>query len=85
MFVVKTILRLMGKSEDLITFVSDRKGHDLRYAINSSKAERELGWELTYSFEEGIKETVEWYLSHKDWIDNILTGEYKNAYKLGDE
>lgn len=79
--VVKTILKQMGKSEDLISFVEDRKGHDLRYAINSTKAEKELGWELTYTFEKGIKETVDWYLEHTDWIHNILSGEYKDAYK----
>lgn len=79
--VVKTILKQMGKSEDLITFVEDRKGHDLRYAIDSSKAERELGWDRTYTFEQGIKETVDWYLNNTNWIDNILSGEYKDAYK----
>lgn len=79
--VVKTILNQMGKSEDLIEFVEDRKGHDLRYAIDSSKVEEELGWKLTYNFEDGIKETVDWYLSNQEWIDNILSGEYKNAYK----
>ncbi len=79
--VVKTILKQMGKSEDLITFVEDRKGHDLRYAIDSSKVERELGWNLTYNFEDGIKETVEWYLNHQDWINDILSGEYKQAYQ----
>ena len=78
--VVKTILKQLGKSEDLIEFVSDRKGHDLRYAIDSSKIERELGWERTYTFEEGIKETVNWYVEHQGWIDNILSGEYKNAH-----
>lgn len=78
--VVKTILKQLGKSEDLIEFVSDRKGHDLRYAIDSSKIEKELGWERTYTFEEGIKETVNWYVEHQDWIDNILSGEYKNAH-----
>ena len=77
--VVKTILKQMGKSEDLITFVADRKGHDLRYAIDSSKVERELGW--NYTFDEGIKETVDWYLNHTDWIENILSGEYRNAFK----
>ena len=82
--VVKTILRLMNKSEDLITFVSDRKGHDLRYAIDSSKAEKELGWELTYNFEDGIMETVEWYMDNRDWIENILNGEYSKAYKEGE-
>lgn len=79
--VVKTILKQMGKSEDLITFVEDRKGHDLRYAIDSSKVEKELDWDRTYTFEQGIKETVDWYLSHTDWIDNIQSGDYKNAYK----
>lgn len=79
--VVKTILKQMGKSEDLITFVADRKGHDLRYAIDSTKVEKELGWNRTYTFDEGIKETVDWYLNHEDWIENILSGEYKNAFK----
>lgn len=79
--VVKTILNQMGKSEDLITFVEDRKGHDLRYAIDSTKSEKELGWDRTYTFEKGIKETVDWYLNNTEWIDNILSGEYKEAYK----
>ena len=78
--VVKTILKQMGKSEDLITYVTDRPGHDLRYAIDSTKAEKELGWDRTYTFEDGIKETVDWYLNNQDWIDNIKSGEYKNAY-----
>lgn len=79
--VVKTILNQLGKSADLITFVEDRKGHDLRYAIDSTKSETELGWDRTYKFEDGIKETVEWYLNNTDWINNILSGEYKEAYK----
>lgn len=79
--VVKTILKQMGKSEDLITFVEDRKGHDLRYAIDSSKVEKELQWDRTYTFEKGIKETVEWYLNNTDWIENILSGAYRNDYK----
>ena len=70
----------MGKSEDLIEFVQDRKGHDLRYAIDSSKVEKELGWDRTYTFEKGIEETVDWYLNNTDWIENIQSGEYKNAY-----
>ena len=78
--VVKTILKQMGKSEDLISFVEDRKGHDLRYAIDSTKAEKELGWDRTYTFEKGISETVDWYLNNTEWIDNILSGEYKKAY-----
>ena len=83
--VVKTILNQLGKSEDLITFVEDRKGHDLRYAIDSSKVEKELGWDRTYTFEQGIKETVDWYLNNQDWINNILSGDYKNAYRGDDE
>ena len=79
--VVKTILKQLGKSEDLIEFVADRKGHDLRYAIDSTKVEKELGWKRTYTFEEGIKETIDWYVNHQDWVDNILSGEYKEAYK----
>ena len=79
--IVKTILKQLGKSEDLITYVEDRKGHDLRYAIDSTKSEKELGWDRTYNFETGIKETVDWYLSNTDWIDNILSGDYKEAYK----
>ncbi len=78
---VKNILKQLGKSEDLIKFVEDRKGHDLRYAIDSTKAEKELGWNRSYTFEEGIKETIDWYLNNTDWIDNILSGEYKEAYK----
>ncbi len=79
--VVKTILKQLDKSEDLITFVEDRKGHDLRYAIDSTKSENELGWDRTYNFEDGIKETVDWYLNNTEWINNILSGEYKEAYK----
>ena len=79
--VVKTILKQLGKPESLIKYVSDRPGHDLRYAIDSTKVEEELGWKLTYDFETGIKETVDWYLHNQEWIDNILSGEYKNNYK----
>lgn len=78
--VVKTILRQMGKSEDLIEFVSDRLGHDLRYAIDSTKVEEELGWDRTYTFDTGIKETVDWYLENTNWIEDIESEEYKNAY-----
>lgn len=77
---VKLILKQMGKSEDLITFVTDRPGHDLRYAINSTKAEQELGWNRTYKFEDGIKETIDWYLNNTEWIENILNGEYRRAW-----
>ena len=79
--IVKIILKQMGKSEDLITFVEDRKGHDLRYAIDSSKVEKELGWERSYTFDSGIKETIDWYLNNQDWIEDIKNGSYKDAYK----
>lgn len=79
--VVKTILKELGKSEDLITFVADRPGHDLRYAIDSTKSEKELGWDRTYTFEDGIKETVNWYVNNQKWINNIKSGDYKNSYK----
>ena len=79
--VVKTILKQLGKSEDLIEFVTDRKGHDLRYAIDSTKAEKELGWNRTYTFEDGIKETIDWYIENQDWVEDILNGNYKEAYK----
>ncbi len=82
LFIVKTILGILGKSEDLITFVEDRKGHDLRYAIDSSKAERELKWDRTYKFEDGIKETVDWYVNNEDWINDIKSGAYKNSYNI---
>ena len=78
--VVKTILKQMGKSENLITYVTDRPGHDLRYAIDSTKVEEELNWDRTYTFEEGIKETVDWYLNNQDWIEDIKSGKYKKAY-----
>ena len=79
--IVKTILKQLGKSEDLIEFVADRKGHDLRYAIDSTKAEKELGWDRTYTFEEGIKETIDWYLNNEEWLNAIKDGSYKNSYK----
>ena len=79
--IVKTILKELNKPEELITFVEDRKGHDLRYAIDSTKIEKELGWKRTYTFEKGIKETIKWYKNNQEWIDNILCGEYKNNYK----
>lgn len=79
--VVKTILKQLGKPESLITFVSDRPGHDLRYAIDSTKTEKELGWDRTYKFEDGMKETIDWYVNNKEWIEDIKSGNYKNSYK----
>ena len=79
--VVKTILQQLDKSEDLITYVADRKGHDRRYAIDPTKIKNELGWEPTTSFDEGIKKAVKWYLENKEWWENIISGEYQNYYK----
>lgn len=79
--VVKTILKELGKSEDLITYVKDRPGHDLRYAIDPTKISNELGWEPTTRFEEGIKKTIKWYLENKEWWQEIISGEYKNYYE----
>lgn len=79
--IVKTILRLLDKPETLISFVTDRPGHDLRYAIDSSKIRSELGWIPRYDFDTGIKETIQWYLDNKGWWQNIISGEYKDYYK----
>jgi dTDP-glucose 4,6-dehydratase len=78
--VVKTILRELGKPETLITYVKDRAGHDMRYAIDPTKIKNELGWEPTTTFDEGIKKTVAWYLNNKSWWENIISGEYQNYY-----
>lgn len=79
--VVRAVLRELGKSESLITFVTDRKGHDRRYAIDPTKIETELGWKPTYRFDEGIKVTVQWYLEHKDWWQQIISGAYQDYYQ----
>ena len=74
--VVRTILRELGKPTSLIKYVTDRPGHDLRYAIDASKMRDELGWEPSVVFEEGIRETIAWYCDHEIWWKNILSGEY---------
>ena len=79
--VVKTIIRELRKSEDLIKYVTDRPGHDMRYAIDPTKIKNELGWEPLTLFDEGIKKTIKWYLDNKEWWTNIINGEYKNYYK----
>lgn len=79
--VVKTIIKELGKSEDLIKYVTDRPGHDMRYAIDPTKIKEELGWEPTTLFDEGIKKTIKWYLDNKNWWMNIVNGEYQNYYK----
>jgi len=78
--VVQTILKELGKPESLIRFVTDRPGHDLRYAIDSSKIEKELGWKPKVEFEEGIRETIEWYVKNEKWWREILSGEYMELY-----
>lgn len=82
--VIKTVDRLLGNpegySDGLITYVTDRKGHDMRYAIDSRKLQKELGWEPSLQFEEGIEKTVRWYLDNQDWIDNITSGDYEKYY-----
>jgi dTDP-glucose 4,6-dehydratase len=79
---IKTVNRLLGRvegsSDKLITYVTDRAGHDLRYAIDSTKLKDELGWEPSLQFEEGIEKTVAWYLDNKEWLENITSGDYKN-------
>lgn len=79
--VVKTILKALDKSEALITYVTDRPGHDRRYAINPAKIKKELGWEPLTTFDEGIKKTIKWYLENKSWWENIISGEYQNYYE----
>ncbi len=79
--VVKTILKELGKPEDLIEHVTDRKGHDRRYAIDPTKIHTELGWEPETKFEDGIKKTVKWYLEHKNWWQHIIDGDYQHYYE----
>ena len=78
--VVKTILKALDKPESLIKFVTDRPGHDMRYAIDPTKLETELGWKPKYNFDTGIAQTIEWYLNNKEWWQNILSGEYANYF-----
>ena len=81
---INTVDRLLGRPEgadmDLITYVTDRAGHDLRYAIDSTKLQKELGWEPSLQFEEGIEKTVRWYLDNQEWMDNVTSGDYQKYY-----
>ena len=79
--VVKEILKALGKPETLITYVSDRKGHDLRYAIDPTKIETKLGWKPKYTFETGIKETIEWFMNNQEWMDDVTSGDYLKYYE----
>jgi dTDP-glucose 4,6-dehydratase len=82
---IKVVDRLLGRpegaSEKLITYVTDRAGHDLRYAIDSTKLKNELGWEPSLQFEEGIEKTIRWYLDNQAWLDNVTSGDYQNYYE----
>ena len=79
--IVRTILQSLGKPESLVQFVKDRPGHDRRYALDSSKIRRELGWSSQVSFEEGIRKTVDWYRTNPEWLDHARSGEYRNYYE----
>ncbi|MDE5790320.1 MAG: dTDP-glucose 4,6-dehydratase [Muribaculaceae bacterium] len=83
--IINTVDRLLGNPEgsslDLITYVTDRKGHDMRYAIDSRKLQKELGWEPSLQFEEGIERTVKWYLENEEWMDNVTSGDYQKYYE----
>ena len=79
--IVKLIVHSLGKTEDLITYVADRKGHDLRYAIDPTKIHNELGWLPETRFEDGIQKTIRWYLDHPAWWQEIISGEYQNYYQ----
>jgi dTDP-glucose 4,6-dehydratase len=78
---VRTLLRILGKSEDLISFVPDRPGHDRRYAIDASKARSELGWKAETDFESGLKMTVDWYVRNENWLQRIADGSYQAGYR----
>ena len=79
--IVKLIIHTLGQSESLIRHVKDRPGHDRRYAMDNTKITTQLGWRPRYTFEEGIRETIEWYVKNKDWISNIVSGEYVKYYE----
>ena len=74
-------MRKEGTSDSLITYVTDRAGHDLRYAIDSTKLHKEFGWEPSLQFEEGLEKTVQWYLNNQEWLDNVTSGDYQKYYQ----
>jgi dTDP-glucose 4,6-dehydratase len=76
----KKLDRSPGESEKLISFVKDRAGHDLRYAIDAGKLKKELGWEPSLTFEQGLNRTVDWYLENREWLQHVLTGDYEKYY-----
>ena len=80
--IIKSVLKQLGKTEELIEYVKDRPGHDRRYAINSTKIKKELRWEAEHTFEQAMKDTIHWYLKNEKWWKEIISGEYQNYYKL---
>ena len=80
--IVRLILQQLGKPESLIEYVQDRPGHDRRYAIDNTKIATELGWQPEYTFEQGIAETIEWYLRNPEWVENVTSGEYVKYYEM---
>ena len=80
--IVRLILQQLGKPESLIEYVQDRPGHDRRYAIDNTKITTELGWQPEYTFEQGIQETIEWYLQNLEWVENVTSGEYVKYYEM---
>ena len=80
--IVRLILQQLGKPESLIEYVQDRPGHDRRYAIDNTKITTELGWQPEYTFEQGIQETIEWYLQNLEWVENVTSGEYQKYYNM---
>lgn len=78
--IIKLIIKILGKSENLIKYVKDRPGHDRRYAIDNTKIQTELGWKPEYTFEIGMEETINWYVNNMDWVKNVISGEYANYY-----
>jgi dTDP-glucose 4,6-dehydratase len=79
--VVRAILAVLDRPESLIRFVQDRPGHDRRYAIDATKIRTRLGWAPHYAFEDGLRQTIEWYVDHQDWCQRVLTGEYMHYYQ----
>ena len=79
--IVKLIIKELGKTEDLIEYVKDRPGHDRRYAIDNTTITTQLGWSPSYTFEQGMAETIQWYLNHEAWLEKVVSGEYQNYYE----
>ena len=77
---VRSVLRLLGKPESLIRHIDDRPGHDRRYAMDASKIQAELGWQAGVGFEQGLEDTIQWYMDNAGWLDSVATGEYRDFY-----